>query len=262
MQQFFIDVHAHLDDEAFDTTREQILADLQQNGVQLLINCGSDLPSSKNSLQLATQHSSIYCVLGCHPHEAKTYDKNFEEFLINNANHAKTVAIGEIGLDYHYDFSPREIQRQVFAQQIKLAHTLNLPIVIHTREAWGDTLEILKQNKQYLTNGVLFHCYNGSAEVTKLLTKEYDAYFSLGGAITFKNFNGFDTISAMPIERILTETDCPYMTPVPFRGKPNTPQNVALVAQKLSQQLDLPLQTLCETLKENTLRFFKKIKPF
>ena len=120
-------------------------------------------------------------------------------------------------------------------------------------------MEILSENKQYLTNGVLFHCFNGSAEVTKLLVKQYDAYFSLGGAITFKNFNGFDAIKEMPLDRILTETDCPYMTPVPFRGKRNSPKLVSLVAEKLAQELNLPLEELTTKIKANTLRFFNKI---
>lgn len=257
--QYYIDCHAHLDDEAFDGVRDQLIADLDKDGIELLINCASDFVTAQSSFKLASEHPQIYCAIGCHPHDAKSYDAEFEDFIIKNANHPKVVAIGEIGLDYHYDYSPREVQRKIFEQQIQLAHKLALPIVIHTREAWGDTLEILSQNKKYLTNGVLFHCYNGSAEITQILNKKYDAYYSLGGAVTFKTFNGFDSIKAMPTERILTETDCPYMTPVPFRGKTNTPQKVSLVAQKLSQELDIPLQELCEKVKTNTLRFFKKI---
>ena len=157
--QKFIDCHAHLDDEAFDDIREEVLQNLSNDGIELLINCSSNYNSSVNSLKLANSYDNVYCVLGCHPHDAKDYDQKMQDFLVNNANNPKTVAIGEIGLDYHYDLSPREIQRQVFETQIKLAHQLNLPIVIHTREAWGDTLDILKANKKYITNGMLLHCF-------------------------------------------------------------------------------------------------------
>ena len=257
--QKYIDCHAHLDDEAFDDNRDEVLQNLYDEGVELLINCSSNYDSSVNSLKLANDYDRVFCVLGCHPHDAKDYDQKMEDFLKNNANNPKTVAIGESGLDYHYDLSPREVQRQVFERQIVLAHQLNLPIVIHTREAWGDTLEILKENKKYITNGMLLHCFTGSKEVAQILTKEYDAYFSLGGAITFKNFNGFDAILGMPWDKILTETDCPYMTPVPFRGKTNYPKYVSLVAQKLAEKLNIPLNQLCDTIKTNTLRLFIKI---
>ena len=242
--QKFIDCHAHLDDEAFDEIRDEILQNLTDDGLEFLINCSSNYDSSVNSLNLAKKYANVYCVLGCHPHDAKDYDQKMQDFLINSANHPKTLAIGEIGLDYHYDLSPRIVQRQVFEKQIILAHQLNLPIVIHTREAWGDTLQILKQNAKYITNGMLLHCFTGSKEVAEILTKEYDAYFSLGGAITFKNFNGWDAIQSIPKNRILTETDCPYMTPVPFRGKTNYPKYVGLVVEKLAEKLQIPLDDL------------------
>jgi len=257
--QKYIDSHAHLDDEAFDDIRESVLQNLYHDDVELLINCGSNYDSSVNSLNLAKNYDNVYCVLGCHPHDAKDYDQKMQDFLINNANHPKTLAIGEIGLDYHYDLSPRIVQRQVFEKQIVLAHQLNLPIVIHTREAWGDTLEILNANKKYITNGMLLHCFTGSKEVAEILTKNYDAYFSLGGAITFKNFNGWDAIQSIPQNRILTETDCPYMTPVPYRGKTNYPKYVSLVVKKLAEKLETPLGSLVQQIRQNTLRLFNKI---
>lgn len=258
----FIDCHAHLDDEAFDQNRQQLIDSLADDDVEFVINCGSDLQTSKNSLELAKNFDNIFCVLGCHPHEAKFFDLDTQNFLSQNATHPKVLAIGEIGLDYHYDLSLREVQRSVFEKQIILANKLGLPIVIHTREAWGDTLDILAKNKSYLNNGVLFHCFNGSAETTKILIDKYDAYFSLGGAITFKNFKGFDTIKQIPITRILTETDCPYMTPVPFRGQTNTPKNVAIVAKRLAEEFDLDTSDFCQTVRQNTLRLFPKLKNF
>lgn len=258
----FIDCHAHLDDEAFDNNRQQIIDSLAFDNIEFVINCGSDLKTSKNSLELAKNTDKIFCVLGCHPHEARFFDSNTENFLIQNSTHPKVLAIGEIGLDYHYDLSPREIQRSVFEKQIILADKLGLPIVIHTREAWGDTLDILAKNKRFLNNGVLLHCFTGSAEVAKILTDKYDAYFSLGGAITFKNFKGFDAIKQIPITRILTETDCPYMTPVPFRGQTNSPKNVAIVTKRLSEELKVDLSDFCQTVRQNTLRLFPKLKNF
>lgn len=258
----FIDCHAHLDDEAFDGNRQQIIDSLSFDDVEFAINCGCDLQTSKNSLELAKSNDNIFCALGCHPHEAKFFDGDTENFLTQNSSHPKVLAIGEIGLDYHYDFSPREVQRSVFEKQIILADKLGLPIVIHTREAWGDTLDILAKNKNYLNNGILFHCFNGSAEITKILTDKYDAYFSLGGAITFKNFKGFDAIRQIPSTKILTETDCPYMTPEPFRKQINSPKNVAIVAKRLAEEFCLDLSDFCRTVRQNTIRLFPKLKNF
>lgn len=256
----YVDSHCHLDDEAFDQNRQEIVNGFNAAGIEFAINNSSDLNSSKASLALAQTYDKIFCAVGCHPHDAKTFDANLVDFVEKAAQFNKTVAVGEIGLDYHYDLSDRLTQRRVFAEQLRLADSLGLPVTIHTREAWGDTLKILADGAKYVNNGILFHCFNGSKETAELLTKKYDAYFAFGGVITFKNFAGADVVSGIPADRILTETDCPYMTPVPYRGKINQPAYVAFVAQKLAEirQTDLPV--LLNKVKENTLRLFKKIK--
>lgn len=253
----YVDCHLHLEDHAFDGTREAIIAAFKADDVDFVIDCGSDLTTSREAFNLAEKYDDIYAVVGCHPHEAKDFDDKAAEFFTAVSSHEKVVGIGEIGLDYHYDLSPRSVQKDVFEKQIVLADSLNLPIVIHTREAWKDTLDVLAANKKRLNNGVLFHCFNGSKETAKILVDKYDAYFSLGGAVTFKNFNGFDAIEALPRDRILTETDAPYMTPVPFRGKTNEPKYVALTVAALCGRFGWDKDEFTRQVKENTLRLFR-----
>ena len=252
----YVDCHLHLEYHAFDGTREAIIAALKTDDVDFVIDCGSDLTTSREAFNLAEKYDDIYAVVGCHPHEAKDFDDKAAEFFTAVSSHEKVVGIGEIGLDYHYDLSPRSVQKDVFEKQIVLADSLNLPIVIHTREAWKDTLDVLAANKKRLNNGVLFHCFNGSKETAKILVDKYDAYFSLGGAVTFKNFNGFDAIEVLPRDRILTETDAPYMTPVPFRGKTNEPKYVALTVAALCGRFGWDKDEFTRQVKENTLRLF------
>lgn len=252
----YVDCHLHLDDEKFNSTREDIIGRFDEDEIDFVVDCGCDVRSSRIAVDLAKKYDDIYAVVGCHPHEAKDFDEKAAEFFAEVAGCEKVVGIGEIGLDYHYDFSPRPVQKAVFERQIALADELRLPVVIHTREAWKDTLDILAANEKHLGNGVLFHCFNGSKETAKILIDKYDCYFSIGGAITFKNFNGFDDLAVIPRDRILTETDAPYLTPVPHRNKTNQPKYVALTVQKLCERFGWDEVEFVRQVKENALRFF------
>mgnify|MGYP000898966238 CR=1 FL=1 len=255
----YIDCHCHLEDSSLESVAHKLIENFAQDKVDFVINSASDKISSQKSIELSNKYADVYATAGCHPHEAKTFNEEFAIFLTQAAKKSKLVAIGEIGLDYYYDLSERDCQRRVFAQQIRIADSVNLPIVIHSRDAWEDTLKVLEEEKKFINNGILLHCYSGSGETAKVLSKKYDAYFSFGGAITFKNYKGFDIIASIPTNRLLTETDSPYLTPVPFRGKINTPKNVAIVAQKLAQMLKKDIDEFCFTIKQNTCEIFKRI---
>ena len=252
----YVDAHAHLDDPILAPREEEILAAAKATGVTLVVNASSDLPSSEASVALATRHKEIYAVIGVHPHEAKTYDSEVEKRLIQLAKQPKVVAFGEIGLDYHYDLSPRDVQCEVLAREIEVAASLSLPVVFHVREAYEDFNRIIEQKKNYLKNGVLLHCYGGSAELARYYSKNFDAYFSFGGVLTFAKHKDL-VLAEIPEERLLLETDCPYMTPVPFRGTPNEPKHIPLVAQKMAELKGLTRDKIEDVTTQNALRFYR-----
>ena len=209
------DSHAHYDSEAFDADRKELLSALPMQGVCGIINCGSDMASSLKSLELADEFDFVYAACGVHPHEAESCKQGYISVLEKLCKEKKCVAVGEIGLDYHYDFSPRDIQQKVFEEQLVLAKELDLPVIIHDREAHEDTLNLLKK---YKPKGVV-HCFSGSVEMVNEIVK-LGMYIGLGGAVTFKNARKPREVAEhVPSEMLLIETDCPYMTPVPFRGK-------------------------------------------
>ncbi len=209
------DSHAHYDSDAFEADRKELLCALPSQGVCGIINCGSDMASSLVSLELADEFEFVYAACGIHPHEAESCAYGYLPVLKKLCSEQKCVAVGEIGLDYHYDFSPRDKQKQVFEQQIVLAKELDLPVIVHDREAHEDTLELLKR---YKPKGVV-HCFSGSVEMAKEIVK-LGMYIGLGGAVTFKNARKpLEVAAYVPSDRLLIETDCPYMTPVPHRGK-------------------------------------------
>jgi TatD DNase family protein len=250
-----IDTHAHLDDKRFDGDREEVINRCVEEGVVCIINAGSDLSSSIKAISLAEKHSIIYAAVGIHPHEAKTADKNTTELLRSLAGKEKVVAIGETGLDYHYDFSPREKQKEVFRQQIALAREMKLPIVVHDRESHGDILQILKEEKAWEVGGVM-HCFSGSRETAKECM-DMNFFISFAGPVTFDNARRAKEVAAyVPLDRLLTETDCPYLTPVPFRGKRNYPGYVKYVAEEICRIKDLDPGRLAECVLENTARLF------
>lgn len=253
-----IDTHLHLDDQVFDGKVDQIIAEMKACGVEFVINNSYDLNSMRSSVGLAHKYKEVYATVGMHPHDSKGFDDGFVAEMTALQSDPKVVAVGEIGLDYYYDLSDRQTQRDVFAAQIELADKYGLPVTLHIRDAYGDAQDILYAQRAYLNHGVLWHCYSGSEEFARQMVKK-GHYFAFGGAITFKNAHKDDVIRAIPLDRVMTETDSPYMAPVPFRGRTNTPCNIPIVLAKLAQVYDLPQATLEQQIHDNVTRFFTKI---
>ena len=251
-----IDSHVHLDDPAFDEDRDSLIKSLGDNGIELVINNSSDLPSSERSVELANKYENIYAAIRVHPHEAKTYDDQVEERLIELSKNEKVMAIGEIGLDYYYDNSPRDVQKEVFKRQIELAARLGKNIVIHSRDAVKDTFDILKEAHEKYEFTALIHCFSQSVEMMEEYVKMGD-YLALGGAVTFKNAKTPKEVAKkVPLDRLLLETDCPYMTPVPYRGKRNEPKLVKFVCQYIADLRQIDPEEVEKITAENTKRFF------
>ncbi|ADQ03808.1 hydrolase, TatD family [Caldicellulosiruptor owensensis OL] len=249
-----IDVHAHYDDEAFDADLEDVMARLREENI-IAISSSSSVESSKENIEIAKKYDNIYITVGIHPHEAKDAPKDFEQELFELARFEKNVAIGEIGLDYHYDFSPRDVQRDVFVRQIEVAKALNLPIVVHSREAHKDTLDILLE----IAVGkipILIHCYSGSVEMSRILRK-HGIYISVGGVITFQNAKKLiEVVKEYPLELLMLETDSPYLTPHPYRGKRNDSTYLKYVIQKIAQIKDVSEDEVIEKTTQNAKNFF------
>ena len=255
-----IDTHCHLNDEKLLCNADRIVASFKDDGLESAICVGYDMPSSECAVTLAEKFEEIYAAVGVHPHDADTLDDEACQRILELAKHKKVVAIGEIGLDYYYDLSEREVQKSAFAKQIELANQAELPIALHVRDGYEDTRKILFDMKGYIKNGLLLHCYSGSSEYVKIFDK-LDAYYAFGGAITFKNAkHNLESLAVVPKGRLLLETDCPYMTPVPFRGKTNEPKYVSLVAQKAAQVLGMSVEEIEEITTQNAKRLFTRMK--
>ena len=225
------DSHAHYDSEAFDEDRAQVLAELKEQGVCAVINCGSDLKTSRESIQLAKQFAFIRAAVGIHPHEAAEVTEETYRTLIELLQSPLVVAVGEIGLDYHYDFCSKGKQIEVLRRQLAIAKQLDFPVIIHDREAHGDMYPILRE---FHPKGVI-HCFSGSVELAREAINN-GMYIGLGGAVTFKNARvPAEVAEFVPDDRLLIETDAPYMTPVPFRGKRCTSAHIAYTAQRLAE---------------------------
>ncbi len=254
-----IDTHLHLDDPTFDGIVDEVIDKMTLCGVKCAINNSCDRKTMHSGVALANKYPQIYATVGMHPHDSKDFDDGFVADMYTLAANPKVVAVGEIGLDYHYDLSDRKIQRDVFARQIEIADELHLPLTLHIREAYGDALDILQAQKKHLNHGVLWHCYGGSAEIARQMVRQ-GHYFAFGGAITFKNAHKEEVIQAVPVDRVMTETDSPYMAPVPLRGTTNTPANIPLILAKLAEVYGMPCQQLDTIIQDNVTRFFTKIK--
>mgnify|MGYP000105810996 FL=1 len=251
----FVDVHAHLDDKAFDDDRQQVLENIREAGM-IVVNAGSDIDTSRFSVELAQNYDFIYACVGVHPHEAAKVSKDYLSELKELAKSPKVVAIGEIGLDYYYEFSDRKLQQKVFLEQLELAKSLNLPVVIHSRDAHQDTLNILKKSAPIKG---LMHCYSGSFEMARELLK-LDFYFSFGGVITFKNAKKpKEVVEKLPLDKILLETDCPYLTPEPYRGKRNDPTRIPVIAEKLAELRQTTLQEIKHITYANFTKLFSLV---
>ena len=248
-----IDSHAHLDDKQYNGDRSAVIAEIKAAGVTNVINIGADMKSSRASVKLAEEFDFIYAVVGVHPHYAKSMTDSDIAELKALAEHPKVVAIGEVGLDYYYEKSEKEEQKHWFRKQLQLAKELNLPVVIHDRDAHSDCLEILKSEN--ISNGVM-HCFSGGAEMVKTVI-DMGLYISLGGVITFKNARvAIEALRAVPMEKLLLETDCPYLSPEPHRGKRNTPAYIPLIAQKIAEIKGISYGEVCRTAAENTKNLF------
>ncbi len=250
------DSHTHLDDRRFDKDREQVIERAKDQGISYIMNPGADFRSSARAIELAEKYDFIYAAVGVHPHEAKTMDDMMIELLKGMSRKDKVKAIGEIGLDYHYDNSPRDIQRKWFREQIRLAKDVSLPIIIHDRDANNDVMNILKEEKAF-DNGVLMHCYSGSAELAKEYIK-LGAYISIAGPITFNNVRkSIEVVETIPIEHLMIETDAPYLTPQPFRGKRNEASYVRFVAQKIAEIKGISFDEVAEKTTNNAKEYFR-----
>ena len=248
------DTHAHYDDEAFDPDRDAVLSALPAQGVGLVLNPGCDLPSSRKAVSYARTYPHVYAAVGIHPENCAGFAPADIEALCALARQPKVVAIGEIGLDYYWaENPPRDLQQQVFRAQLALARELDLPVIVHDREAHGDTLDILEEFPQ--ARGVL-HCFSGSPEMARALA-ERDWYFGFDGPVTYKNARkSLEAAAAVPRDRLLLETDSPYLSPVPLRGRRNDSRSLPYIAQRLAEVLDMEPEALAALCLENGKRLF------
>ena len=250
----YCDSHAHLDEPRFDEDREQIIEDLRNHEVGLIVNIGCDLPSSENSVALAEKYPFIYAAVGSHPDDAANVNGKLLDRYRKLAEHKKVVAIGEIGLDYYYEEVPRAQQISAFEQQMDLAEALDLPVVVHMRDATEDALAVVEHHPKI--TGV-FHCFSGSVETAKWLL-DRGWYIGFTGVITFKNARrAVEVAKFLPADRILTETDCPYMAPEPHRGHRNDSRYVPLVAAKIGEIKGISPEEAGRITTENARRFFR-----
>lgn len=252
-----IDTHTHLDDARYNDDRDAMIARAREAGVEAFVTIGCDLATSQAAVAIANQHPFVYASVGVHPHEVKHISDGWYDQLRRLVNNKKVVAYGEIGLDYHYNHSSPKEQRERFREQIQLARELNLPVIVHTREAQDDTMTILKEEKASEIGGV-FHCFSGDAWLAKDAL-DLGFYLSFSGILTFQNATMLrDIAKNTPLDRVLIETDCPYLTPVPHRGKRNEPAYVVHVAKQLAAiHLELSLEQIEQRTTENAKRLFK-----
>jgi TatD DNase family protein len=255
-----IDTHTHLDDPRYNDDREAMIARAREAGVEAFITIGCDRSTSQAAVALAERHSFVYASIGVHPHEVKHISDGWYYDFRRLAQNKNVVAYGEIGLDYHYNHSSPKEQRERFREQLQLARELKLPVIIHTREAQEDTINIMKEEKASDVGGV-FHCFSGDAWLAKDAL-DLGFYLSFSGILTFQNATMLREIAKnTPLDRVLIETDCPYLTPVPYRGKRNEPAYVTFVARQLAEihadRPDLSIDQIGRITSENAKRLFK-----
>lgn len=252
-----IDSHAHIDDQKFNEDREAVLENARVAGVEIIINPGADEASSFRAVAMSEKYPMVYATVGIHPHDAKDYVAQKHDALLKEwAKKEKVVAIGEIGLDYHYDYSPRDVQQEVFIRQLIIAKAVELPIVIHNRESMEDMVRILKEYfaPQY---GGIMHSYSGSVEMAKIFL-EMGFHLSISGPLTFSNARKLpEVVAMMPLDRLLIETDSPYLTPTPHRGKRNEPAYVRFVAAEIARIRGIAVEEVAEITSQNAKRVFR-----
>ncbi len=258
-----IDSHCHIDGSQFDEDRDEVVARAREAGVAIMLCVGTGDPHSgeiAKAVAVAESYEGVYASVGVHPHDAKLYDDAAEEHLIELTKSEKVIAWGEIGLDYYYDHSPRDVQRDVFQRQIRTAKSLGLPVIIHSRDADDETVEILTEEYSFADTDVrvppgVMHCFGGTAEMAKALM-DIGFYISFAGNVTFKKAENLrDAARVVPLDRLLIETDCPFLTPVPFRGKRNEPSFVVHTAAFLADLYSVSVATIAERTTANFTRF-------
>lgn len=255
------ETHAHYDDRRFDDDREELLQKIEESGIGRIINSGASVDSTKKTVELAEKYPNVYAAVGVHPTDAEELDETFLEWMKEKAIWQKTVAIGEIGLDYYWEKEPevQANQRYWFKRQLELAKEVDLPVIVHSRDAAADTMQILKDVKEWNLKGVI-HCYSYSKEMALEFIK-MGYYIGVGGVITFKNAKKLvETVEAIPLERILLETDCPYMAPEPFRGKRNSSLYLPYVVQKIAEIKGVSTEEVERVTEANARALFTKVK--
>lgn len=251
----YFDSHAHLDSQSFEEDLHEVIMRAFDAGVKWIMNPAANYESSIKSVELAEKYPGIYAAVGVHPHDASTVDEAMIEKLAQLAQKKAVRAIGEIGLDYHYDFSPRHVQKDVFRKQLQLAKSLDLPVIIHDREAHQDVLDLLKEEKAF-ERGVLMHCFSGSAELARQYTN-LGAMISIAGPVSFKNARKtVEVVEAIDLRFLMIETDSPYLAPVPKRGKRNEPLFVKHVCEKVAEIKKISVEEVAEATRENAMMFF------
>ncbi len=255
-----IDSHCHLDFDAFDGRRSEEIEEARRQGVHTIINIGTDIASSEKSIRLAEEHDNVYATVGIHPHDARHLDDSALKRLRELAAHAKVVAVGEIGLDYYRDLSPRSKQKEAFVRQLELAAEVNKPVVIHTRESFDDTLAIVQGYAGAIPGGV-FHCFPGTEDDARDV---FAAGFiiSVGGVITFNKARMATVAAAVPLDKVILETDAPYLTPAPFRGKQNRPAYVRFVYEKLAELRDIGKAEVERIVDRTCRKLFRLVEVF
>lgn len=250
----YIDTHSHIHFEQFDDDRELVLQRAIKNKVNAIIDVGTDVETSHQAILLAEKYAIVHAAAGIHPNDAAKADDSSLDKIEEFSGHEKVIAIGEIGLDYYRMYVPKDIQQEVFRKQIKLAKKLHLPIIVHNRDAHEDLLKILKEEKAG-SSGVVLHSFTGSDEFLEAALDE-NFYISFTGVITFKNTNYIHLIDRIPLKQLLLETDSPFLTPAPFRGKRNEPSYVKYTAEKISKIKGVPLDELAAITSDNAVNLF------
>ena len=250
-----IDSHAHIDGRRFKSDQRKVIQQAKNEGVEYIVNIGSNEETCKNSVELARKYPNIYATVGIHPHNAQNVTGDTLRLLRDLSAEEKVKAIGEIGLDYHYDHSPRDIQKRAFRAQIRLAHDLGMPIVIHTREADKDTMEILKEEEVDKLGGIM-HCFPGDVALAEECIN-MNLKLSFNGILTFKNARtARQVVKEIPLKHLLLETDCPYLTPVPYRGKRNQPAYVKYVAEKIAEIKGIDVEEVARVTTQNAKEIY------
>ncbi|RPI02760.1 MAG: TatD family deoxyribonuclease [Calditrichaeota bacterium] len=254
MPPFLIDTHTHLDFDRYDNDRDEVIRRAAEAFVAGMLTIGVDYPSSLAAVRLAEEYEQIYAAVGVHPHDANAMDDEQFENLCRLLEHPQVVAVGEVGLDYHYDYSPRDVQRRVFRRFLDVAWEMQKPLIIHTREADEDMFSILREKSRSGWRGV-FHCFS-SDEAAARKVLDFGFHISFTGNITFKNSRSVPVMKNVPIEKMLVETDCPFMAPEPYRGRRNEPAYVVHVAGKIAKEKELSFDTVAQITTQNAIRLF------